>query len=161
MLCKRFFLLLLLALSLPAFAVNATAKSYDLEFVTADIPDSCNFMTRDGAIFVVDENDHFFTLNIVERDKASSLEDYAKNLSKSINGGSVSKVGEDGWGFFVKIAMVPFNVLVMANDSHVVELFTDENRAEWPEDISSAFNSMQSKKPELAPLLHKVRTTQQ
>ncbi|MDD4701506.1 MAG: hypothetical protein PHI96_04740 [Desulfovibrio sp.] len=161
MLYKRFFILLLLTLSLPTFATHAAAKNYDLAFVTIDIPDSCNFTTRDGAVFVVNETDHFFTLNVVERNKDISLEEYAKNLSKSISGQPVGKVGEDGWGFFVKIAMVPFNVLVMENDSHVMELFTDQNRADWPEDIKTAFTSLQSKRPELAPLLHKLLTTQQ
>lgn len=159
MLYKRFFIFLLLALSLPGFTVDASAKTYDLTLVTADIPDSCNFMTRDGALFVVDEEDHFFTLNIVDRDKNISLEEYAQKLSQSLKGGPISKVGEDGWGFLVKIAVVPFDVLVMADDKHVIELFTDVNRAEWPEDITRAFNSIKSKTPELAPLLHKILTS--
>ena len=159
MLYKRFFIFLLLALSLPFFAVHAAAKNYDLTFVTADIPDSCNFMTRDGALFVVDEEDHFFTLNIVDRDKNVSLEEYAQKLSQSLKGGPASKVGEDGWGFLVKVAVVPFDVLVMADDKHVIELFTDVDRGEWPDDIKNAFHSMKSKTPELAPLLHKITTS--
>ena len=159
MIYKRFFIFLLLALSLPFFAVHAAAKNYDLTFVTADIPDSCNFMTRDGALFVVDEEDHFFTLNIVDREKNVSLEEYAQKLSQSLKGGPVSKVGEDGWGFLVKVAVVPFDVLVMADDKHVIELFTDVDRGEWPDDIKNAFHSMKSKTPELAPLLHKITTS--
>ena len=154
----RFLTFLLLALSLAFVAAPAHAKPYDLAFVTADIPDSCNFMTRDGALFVLDDEDHFFTINVTDRARDVSLKEYAENLSRSIKGGPVSQVGEDGYGFTVKIAMVPFDVLVMADEAHVVELFTDLNKAEWPEDISSAYASVKSKTPELAPLLHKILT---
>ncbi|OXS28090.1 MAG: hypothetical protein BCS36_01835 [Desulfovibrio sp. MES5] len=155
---QRFLTFLLLALSLPLIAVHASAKSYELAFVTADIPDSCNFMTRDGALFVLDDEDHFFTVNVTDRAKDVSLQQHAENLSRSLKGGPISKVGDDGWGFTVKIAMVPFDVLVMADEKHVVELFTDLNKAEWPEDIGSAYASVKGKTPELAPLLHKILT---
>ena len=153
---QRFLTFLLLALSLAFVAAPAHAKPYELAFVTADIPDSCNFMTRDGALFVLDDEDHFFTVNVTDRVKDVSLQQHAENLSRSLKGGPVTQVGEDGYGFTVKIAMVPFDVLVMADESHVVELFTDLNKAQWPEDISSAYASVKGKTPELAPLLHKI-----
>ena len=46
----------------------------------------------------------------------------------------------------------------MADESHVVELFTDLNKAQWPEDIGSAYASVKGKTPELAPLLHRILT---
>ncbi|MEG6503380.1 MULTISPECIES: hypothetical protein [unclassified Desulfovibrio] len=155
------FVFCLLALCLTVFAAPAAAKTYDLAFISADIPDACHFMTRDGAVFVLDDEDHFFTLNIVERDKSVSLEEYAQKLSRSINGGPVSKAGEDAWTFLVKVAVVPFNVLVMGNDEHVAELFTDQNRAEWPKDIKSALDSIKGKTPALDSLLQKLLAPRQ
>lgn len=155
---QRIPIFLLLALCLTFIAAPAHAKPYDLAFVTADIPDSCNFMTRDGALFVLDDEDHFFTVNVTDRAKGVSLQQHAEDLSRSLKGGPISKVGDDGYAFTVKIAMVPFDVLVMADEKHVVELFTDLNRAEWPEDISNAYASVKGKTPDLAPLLHKILT---
>ena len=145
-----------LALCLTVFAAPAAAKTYDLAFISADIPDACHFMTRDGAVFVVDDEDHFFTINVVERDKNTSLEEYAQKLSRSINGGPVSKAGEDAWTFIVKVAVVPFDVLVMGDDEHVVELFTDQNRADWPKDIKGALDSIKGKTPALDSLVQRV-----
>ena len=147
------FVFSLLALCLTVFAA---AKTYDLAFISADIPDACHFMTRDGAVFVVDDEDHFFTINVVERDKNTSLEEYAQKLSRSINGGPVSKAGEDAWTFIVKVAVVPFDVLVMGDDEHVVELFTDQNRADWPKDIKGALDSIKGKTPALDSLVQRV-----
>ena len=155
---QRFLSFMILALSLAFVTSPAQAKPYDLAFVTVDVPDSCHFMTRDGALFVLDDEDHFFTINVTERAGNVSVKEYAENLSRSLKGGPVSQVGEDRYGFTVKIAMVPFDVLVMADESHVVELFTDQNRAEWPKDIGSAYASVKGKTSELAPLLHKILT---
>ena len=107
-------------------------------------------------MFVVDDEDHFFTINVVERDKNTSLEEYAQKLSRSINGGPVSKAGEDAWTFIVKVAVVPFDVLVMGDDEHVVELFTDQNRADWPKDIKGALDSIKGKTPALDSLVQRV-----
>lgn len=150
------FVFSLLALCLTVFAAPAAAKTYDLAFISVDIPDACHFMTRDGAVFVVDDEDHFFTINVVERDKNTSLEEYAQKLSRSINGGPVSKAGEDAWTFIVKVAVVPFDVLVMGDDEHVVELFTDQNRADWPKDIKGALDSIKGKTPALDSLVQRV-----
>lgn len=150
------FVFSLLVLCLTVFAAPAAAKTYDLAFISADIPDACHFMTRDGAVFVVDDEDHFFTINVVERDKNTSLEEYAQKLSRSINGGPVSKAGEDAWTFIVKVAVVPFDVLVMGDDEHVVELFTDQNRADWPKDIKGALDSIKGKTPALDSLVQRV-----
>lgn len=155
------FVFSLLALCLIIAAAPAAAKTYDLAFISVDIPDSCHFMTRDGAVFVVDEADHFFTINVVARDKNVSLEDYAQKLSGTLNGGPVSKAGENAWAFIVKVAVVPFDVLVMGDDEHVVELFTDLNRAEWGDDIKGALESIKGKSPALDSLLQKVLAPRQ
>ena len=155
------FVFSLLALCLILVATPAAAKNYDLAFINIDIPDTCHFTTRDGAVFVVDDADHFFTLNVIPRDKNVSLEEYAQKLSGTINGGPVSKADENTWTFIVKVAVVPFDVFVMGDDEHVVELFTDQNRAEWADDIKSALESIKGKTPALDSLLQKLLAPRQ
>lgn len=59
----------------------AQAKEYQFTFVTMDIPDSCHFMPREGAIFVQDDNNHFFTLDIKPVDAATDPAAYAATLA--------------------------------------------------------------------------------
>ena len=133
----------------------AQAKEYQFTFVTMDIPDSCHFMPREGAIFVQDDNNHFFTLDIKPVDAATDPAAYAATLAANQNGGAV-RAADGAWSFNVTGRSVPYAVTVLADADHMITMYTDMRRAQWPEDLKTALNSAKGKDPAVDALLRRI-----
>lgn len=133
----------------------AQAKEYQFTFVTMDIPDSCHFMPREGAIFVQDDNNHFFTLDIKPVDAATDPAAYAATLAANQNGGAV-RAADGAWSFDVTGRSVPYAVTVLADADHMITMYTDMRRAQWPEDLKTALNSAKGKDPAVDALLRRI-----
>jgi hypothetical protein len=140
---------------LCCLAGTAQAREYQFAFVTMDIPDSCHFMPREGAIFVQDDHNHFFTLDIKPLEAGTDPATHAAALAAQQGGGPV-RAADEAWSFTVTGRSVPYAVTVLADSSHLVTMYTDLQRAGWPEDLKSALASVKGKDPTVEALLRRM-----